>query len=980
MVALGGGNIVSIRGKDEWVDKQEKRKAVVYDLCPSMGVLGLYSYFECRSLGIRKSWVSPDEPSISEQQQQGQQKTEQRRYFILDGNAYIHHLYCGQFEWIWGGQYSSFVSLLIAHISALTACGFRLQFLFDGPLPLQKLQTRLNRDTEKIHKMSRVMNDLEHYHASGLYNRGVGGNESNDTLLSSHGLAAAHSLAGIGLASASAPGTSGARTGSRSSSNFLIPPLVMEVTLQTLRSLDVDLLVCEGEADGLVAQLAMEKSMDEGVEEAYAVSKDSDYFIYNTGSSTKGGYIPLDTFYTSKNPETSAITITATVYSQSVIANHLGIRPEFLPLFASLTGNDYLRPDVFEGQIAKSLASATGQKLSTASNTNHARIKATAGFLKQYGAGFDGTKGSPIPAIPRADNDFVFSKEQTDKVMERILEDRIHLYPAETSERRHELRSLLKESIQQYVPIIQSNTGTLFSPLSSSFASTPSSEVMFHKIKDAFRTGQFSFKLMDVVCNKMFWCTPFLEDVNRESAWLVSREMRRWVYGILACSLFSKLGSDHDDKDEKGSLLDVVEYVRRGDHLSAEIVTGVSSLELDEMLRTAQAKEAIRKTKPSIYAMDVNTSSAASATDDLHSVYQGKAETMSIDIPFNEFDNDMNSQNSISKNELDQASRTSLFLGILGADTDNIRSLPKPFMALAATLRYLINALAHSKTRSTSIPIANFEVIAIVASVLFLREKYYPETIPSEFSAPSEHQDTNILTTNSKMLTTAITPKSAPSSSSFGFDETPPLTKRSLYLSTQYQHTLGTVSLLANSLQLEDMIPPLATLFDGLLFQQTLALARGGTLLEQRMIYQESIDLYHRILAAVEEGFIDTGEIDVVVVFRAPAGSRKNQQQQQQQQQQRRVSLGIFGPEVKPVNQLPSATPLASGSSSASSWSIKTTKSSAIQKKSSGSSKRRIGNGSGGRNGGNNNTRGSGGSSGSSGGNMFNVLALGCEF
>ncbi|ORZ08530.1 PIN domain-like protein, partial [Lobosporangium transversale] len=268
-----------------------------------MGVLGLYSYFECRSLGIRKSWVSPDEPSISEQQQQGQQKTEQRRYFILDGNAYIHHLYCGQFEWIWGGQYSSFVSLLIAHISALTACGFRLQFLFDGPLPLQKLQTRLNRDTEKIHKMSRVMNDLEHYHASGLYNRGVG---------------------------------------SRSSSNFLIPPLVMEVTLQTLRSLDVDLLVCEGEADGLVAQLAMEKSMDEGVEEAYAVSKDSDYFIYNTGSSTKGGYIPLDTFYTSKNPETSAITITATVYSQSVIANHLGIRPEFLPLFASLTGNDYL--------------------------------------------------------------------------------------------------------------------------------------------------------------------------------------------------------------------------------------------------------------------------------------------------------------------------------------------------------------------------------------------------------------------------------------------------------------------------------------------------------------------------------------------------------------------------------------------------------------------------------------------------------------
>jgi len=65
------------------------------------------------------------------------------------------------------------------------------------------------------------------------------------------------------------------KAGGRGSSYFLIPPLVMEVTLQTLRSLGVDLMVCDGEADGLVAQLAMERSMNENVVEAYAVSKDS---------------------------------------------------------------------------------------------------------------------------------------------------------------------------------------------------------------------------------------------------------------------------------------------------------------------------------------------------------------------------------------------------------------------------------------------------------------------------------------------------------------------------------------------------------------------------------------------------------------------------------------------------------------------------------------------------------------------------------
>lgn len=69
--------------------------------------------------------------------------------------------------------------------------------------------------------------------------------------------------------------SSGGSGGNRSSSQFLIPPLVMEVTLQTLRSLGVEFMVCDGEADGLVAQLAMEKSMESDVDEAYAVSKDS---------------------------------------------------------------------------------------------------------------------------------------------------------------------------------------------------------------------------------------------------------------------------------------------------------------------------------------------------------------------------------------------------------------------------------------------------------------------------------------------------------------------------------------------------------------------------------------------------------------------------------------------------------------------------------------------------------------------------------
>ncbi|KAK3817239.1 MAG: PIN domain-like protein, partial [Benniella sp.] len=292
-----------------------------------MGVPGLYSFFDSKALGQRKSWSTrdaasrPAKPTASRSDshdsshrswpesgsgtESGSSSNRQERYFIIDGNAYIHHLYCGQFEWIWGGQYSSFTILLTEHVRALQDCGFQLQILFDGPLPLQKLQTRQTRDTEKIQRMTRVVGDLEHYRVMG-----------QDPL--SH------------------------KAGGRGSSYFLIPPLVMEVALQTLRSLGVDLMVCDGEADGLVAQLALVRSMDENVVEAYAVSKDSDYFIYNTGSSPKGGYIPFDSLLVSTDSHSKMTTITATVYSQSTIAQHLGIKSQFLPLFASLAGNDYL--------------------------------------------------------------------------------------------------------------------------------------------------------------------------------------------------------------------------------------------------------------------------------------------------------------------------------------------------------------------------------------------------------------------------------------------------------------------------------------------------------------------------------------------------------------------------------------------------------------------------------------------------------------
>ncbi|KAF9922885.1 Protein asteroid 1 [Linnemannia zychae] len=1008
-----------------------------------MGVLGLYSYFESKSLGQRKSWSTtlPSHSSLwhdghrsattanssslkssdsltettlttvssatSQQQQQQQQQTPQQRFFILDGNAYIHHLYCGQFEWIWGGQYSSFVNLLKAHIRALENAGFRLQFLFDGPLPVQKRQTRLTRDTEKIRKMSRVVGDLERYHVLGL-----GGSEN--TLTSSEGpgvealanqAGGASSSGGQGNSNSGGSGSGAGGAGGRGYSHFLIPPLVMEVTLQTLRELGVDLLVCDGEADGLVAQLAMEKSMDINVDEAYAVSKDSDYFIYNTGSSTKGGYIPLDSLFVSTDPTTHATTVVATVYSQSAIADHLGIQPQFLPLFASLTGNDYVRPEVFEDQIARSLAAATGQKLSTANNTNHARIKATANFLKQYGAGTKKSDGRELTM-----EEIILGYDQVNRVMDQILEDREQLYLNESAEKRQELRSELIESMKQYscssLDDFLTKRSSKETSLASSKEPTPSNSIVntprpltpsargvwagtsegpslslstvatLHKTKEAFRAGQFSFKLMDVVNNQVFWCTPFLEDTDRESAWLTSRELRKWIYGILARDLYLKnrveIQDESDDQESEArqgqkvkAEFEVIEYVRRGDHLSAEIVTGASIMELDEMKKVVQAK-ASRKAARRISVMDVDPATPSS-----------EAASIGDTITSMQVEQDLTHQQLQDKNmeingDMDEARRTSLFLGILGADTAQVRALPRPFMILAATLRYLINALAHSKTRSAGMSVANFEIIAFVASVLFLRETYHPQSVaaPVRMEPGAGLEDNNNNNNNSIPITSSSSSSSSIPTAGLGgpsLVEAPPMTKRSLHLSTQYQHALAAVSLLANALRLEDMIPPLAQLFDGLLFQQALALARGGTMLEMRMQSAESVSMYYQILAAVEEDFIDTGEIDVAVVFRASGKKGSNSYSSQNPQSggigvAERPKLGIFGPDMEPVNPYGGHS---TSSTHSSAGSLKASKSAGIQKKST-SKKRSGGSGSHGGRGGSR-----GGSSGSGGGGAF---------
>ena len=68
------------------------------------------------------------------------------------------------------------------------------------------------------------------------------------------------------------------------------------------------------------------------------LGNDSDFFIFDI----KAGYIPLS----SCNWTEADGGLTAKIFYGDKLASHFGIRAEFLPLFASLVGNDYVSPEV----------------------------------------------------------------------------------------------------------------------------------------------------------------------------------------------------------------------------------------------------------------------------------------------------------------------------------------------------------------------------------------------------------------------------------------------------------------------------------------------------------------------------------------------------------------------------------------------------------------------------------------------------------
>ncbi|KAF1806479.1 hypothetical protein V8B55DRAFT_1457102 [Mucor lusitanicus] len=421
-----------------------------------------------------------------------------RDHFIIDGNAFVYHIaFEHRTNWTHGGQYAHIADTVTKTVDSLHRAGIRLTFLFDGALPQDKLETRVKRHKSYIERCASTYWNLKQINASNKH-----ADEERQNGIQYYG------------------------------DLFLIPPLTLEVIVQTLKELHVEIQACEAEADGEVVQRAAR-------ERAYVVSQDSDMHVYpDVGK----GYIPLDSLSIPTHDTDSDYYISASVYHPEALARSLNLEPYQLPLFGTLLGNDYLDADLVRFPIGH-WCSIEG--IHVAKNNQSGWPKMVAEFIRrnthiQEGKGKDciiqDIADQLRPIIAKSS---MKSREEKASGFEDRMINSICRYDTSSP--------LLKNSPDQECGTLRSST--LIDTISSQFS----------------HTKTLSRQIMDVITSNTFWTSIFIEDIDRESSWDVSRSLRQGVYG----SVHEKLLGNQKQQE-----IAVQEHVREKQHLEVVQVTG----------------------------------------------------------------------------------------------------------------------------------------------------------------------------------------------------------------------------------------------------------------------------------------------------------------------------------------------------------------------------------------------------------------------
>lgn len=317
---------------------------------------------------------------------------------------------------------------------------------------------------------------------------------------------------------------------SQRTQSALLPPLAVHAVIHACQSIwpqfsssspsSVQVSLATEEADIFISRLSQKLTNLFPSSRYFVLSQDSDFFIHSVPN-----YIPLDSITIATSATSPCFMTVPVVFTPSLVSQLLSLQsnPIHLPLLAALVGCDYTTIPADLTGIISTLGKESYKQLPTASSSSSSlfRINQAIWILQRV-------MESPLISQHQP------SRESDAKLVKQLL----------PKSDQQESRTELLESMGEYRHY---NSSSLPPPL--------------------FDNLLLSHKLLEVVQQSVFWCTPYIEDIARSSVWLLGRPLRRRIYGMI-------LGGQHHlssgSSSSSSSSFVVTEYIRKGGRMVAE--------------------------------------------------------------------------------------------------------------------------------------------------------------------------------------------------------------------------------------------------------------------------------------------------------------------------------------------------------------------------------------------------------------------------
>ncbi|KAG8852951.1 hypothetical protein FRB96_008470 [Tulasnella sp. 330] len=485
------------------------------------------------------------------------------RSLVVDGWAFIYKiLYDSINPWVYGGEYEAFAQDIALVIKAWEHLGIRPCFVFDGASPAIKFPEMVKRLQE-----NRVF-------PANIFFRTSTGRRNEPTFLHEH---------------------------------RIIPPLVYGTCVATLTELGVPCIWADGEGDQKCVEIAASLG-------CWVLSNDTDFTILNAAGyagfaqmsemlwevqaeavfpaipkpvvDAEDGWTPAvaprSKGRNSRRPTTddgktcvrgrllpppgSVISLKLTVYSPTTLSTHFRIPTPFLPLFASLVGNDFT-PDSYSNRFFYR-GSSSGQRIERVSEILRSTLS---GPRKLQSRGTSLTKSAELSSSASATP----AKPDVPTLIKTAIKA---LCVREHSAAEVEgMANTIIDSILQY-GAESSRNGPFIS--SRRRNSSPTHRLFQDEVNakytEAYRCGEFHPKVLDLVVTGTTWTNLFLENPDVQTcARTVGWDVLTWICAVLNDGIpigttedeEQDLASDRgrtassiaDNEDDDDELIDVIE-------------------------------------------------------------------------------------------------------------------------------------------------------------------------------------------------------------------------------------------------------------------------------------------------------------------------------------------------------------------------------------------------------------------------------------